>query len=152
MAVIDLTTLHMTWDGSLIDAGYNLWVQNVNAANSTLSELGPGDGTSTCDDVYYLFPGVWNFEFCVMAFNGNDYSGLSNCVILPSPASGYTPAATCAPLPPHCPASAAPSEGSPAPTIRQTGGPTGVPIDWITTITSVEPGGATTTFVATLGT
>jgi lysophospholipase L1-like esterase len=174
---IDLTSLHMTWTGSSIDAGYNLWSRYINGG-SALSMGGGNDGT--CVDYYFLFPGIWTYEFCVSAYNGNAESGLSNCAIVPSPSPGFNPAPTCAAAPLHCPIPAAGSEGSPAPTTRQTGGPTGTPIGsggsggvtvvtvtttgsdgqsttyvatlGITTVTTTEPNGQSTTYVATLGT
>jgi hypothetical protein len=141
----------MTWTGSSMDAGYNLWSRYINGG-SALSMGGGNDGT--CVDYYFLFPGIWTYEFCVSAYNGNAESGISNCAIVPSPSPGFNPAPTCAAAPLHCPIPAAGSEGSPAPTTRQTGGPTGTPIGGyvgspVTTITTTDSNGLSTTYVAT---
>ncbi|WP_328362806.1 hypothetical protein OG800_29215 [Streptomyces sp. NBC_00445] len=41
------------------------------------------DGTS--HGVGFLFPGTWNYEFCVTAFNGSAESSRSECVVAPRP-------------------------------------------------------------------
>ncbi|OBT62590.1 hypothetical protein VE03_08511 [Pseudogymnoascus sp. 23342-1-I1] len=51
----DPTTIHMTWDGSAIAAGYQLWFRNVNEGN-TFSKSHTVD--VTCADIGLLFPGT----------------------------------------------------------------------------------------------
>jgi len=78
---VDPTTVQLAWSGSAQAAGYRVSVRNIN--DSTVSyeiSSGPSHG------IAFLFPGVWNYEFCVTAFNGDAQSGRSNCVIAPRPA------------------------------------------------------------------
>jgi hypothetical protein len=79
----DGTTVQLAWTGSPQAAGYRIWVRNItNGEQSHADEnivAGPNYG------VAYLFPGVWNYEFCVTAINGAAESGKSNCVIAPHP-------------------------------------------------------------------
>lgn len=80
----DSTTISMAWCGSPEAAGYRRWSRNINTAGSVLS---PDNSSSTATnwDVGWLFPGVWNYEFCISAFNGELESPLSTCVTCPQP-------------------------------------------------------------------
>ncbi|CZR68450.1 uncharacterized protein PAC_18349 [Phialocephala subalpina] len=81
---VDATTIQMAWCGSPAAAGYRFWHRNINDATSVLF----ADNSSTSDTHYgvaYLIPGVWNYEFCISAYNGQLESGLSTCVTSPQP-------------------------------------------------------------------
>lgn len=81
----DPTTVQLTWTGSEQAAGYRVWTRNINnGSQSTAGEQPVGTTTST--GVAYLYPGTWNYEFCVTAINGAAESGKSNCVVAPRPA------------------------------------------------------------------
>lgn len=80
---IDSTTVDLSWQGSPKAAGYRVWGRYV-----------PEGGPFTVDEyvtystsrrISFLFPGYWNFEFCVTAINGDLESGKSNCVRDPNP-------------------------------------------------------------------
>src|SRR6187402_2531804 len=91
----------LTWSGSDSAGGYHLWSRNVNQAGSQF-KLAGNISRSTCADVNWLFPGVWNYEWCLSAFNGNEESVKGPAVLAPSPAKGVTqgsPGPTCAPAP-----------------------------------------------------
>ena len=83
---IDATTISLAWCGDPNAFGYSLWSRNINN-NSDYLKLTDTAGTTeaTTYGVAFLFPGVWNFEFCVSSFNGDSMSGQSNCVVAPSP-------------------------------------------------------------------
>ncbi|RAL11188.1 uncharacterized protein BO97DRAFT_347859, partial [Aspergillus homomorphus CBS 101889] len=98
----DPTTIHMTWGKSANAAGYRLWNRNVHAAGSVLTALNATVET-TCSDQYYLFPGTWNYEWCVSAFNGDLESPKGSCVVAPSPAAGGGAIQTCPAPAPWCP-------------------------------------------------
>lgn len=77
---LDPTTIKMDWCGSPLAAAYQFWSRNINTAGSILTS----DNTTvsaTTQDWYFLYPGVWNYEFCVSAVNGDLESGLSNFVV-----------------------------------------------------------------------
>ncbi|MFF5176141.1 fibronectin type III domain-containing protein [Micromonospora sp. NPDC000089] len=78
---VDPTTVQLTWDGSAQAAGYRVAVRNINGGAVTYEE-----SAGTSHGIAFLFPGVWNYEFCVTAVNGDAQSGRSNCVIAPRPA------------------------------------------------------------------
>ncbi|KAF2671363.1 hypothetical protein BT63DRAFT_370985, partial [Microthyrium microscopicum] len=82
------TTVALTWCGSPDAAGYTIWQRSVNNASDVLAYTGNyGYSTATSAEVYFLFPGVWNFMFCVTGYNGDQASGHSRCVIAPSPSA-----------------------------------------------------------------
>ncbi|GAB1207477.1 hypothetical protein APSETT445_006197 [Aspergillus pseudonomiae] len=98
----DPTTVHMTWGKSANAAGYRLWNRNVHDSTSVLTAQN-GTVETTCSDQYFLFPGTWNYEWCVSAFNGDLESERGACVLAPSPTAGGNAAQTCPPPPAWCP-------------------------------------------------
>ncbi|GFG10280.1 contactin [Aspergillus udagawae] len=98
----DPTTAHLTWDSLSAAAGYRLWSRNVNAAGSKLEALNY-TVEAACSDQFYLFPGTWNYEWCVSAFNGNAESAKGKCVLAPSPDKDGGTAPTCPLAPQWCP-------------------------------------------------
>ncbi|MFF7731178.1 fibronectin type III domain-containing protein [Streptomyces sp. NPDC008001] len=89
----DATTVQLSWNGSDQAAGYRIWVRNVNDGSASKADETIVNETSR--GIAYLFPGVWNYEFCVTAINGEAESGKSNCVIAPRPsAKASTPVPT----------------------------------------------------------
>ncbi|KAE8167238.1 hypothetical protein BDV40DRAFT_284981 [Aspergillus tamarii] len=98
----DQTTVHLTWDSLSAAAGCRLWLRNVNATGSKLEALNY-TVEAACSDQYYLFPGTWNYEWCVSAFNGNAESAKGKCVLAPSPGEDGGAAPTCPPAPQWCP-------------------------------------------------
>ncbi|WPG99684.1 Esterase, SGNH hydrolase-type [Acrodontium crateriforme] len=91
----DATTAHLTWDPVANAAGYHVYTRNT-ANASDVSTLQPWTQDEPCADDGWLFPGVWNYEFCIQAFNGDQVGPKGNCVIAPSPTSGVV-AASCSP-------------------------------------------------------
>ena len=77
---IDDTTIQMDWCGSHEAAGYHFWSRNINVEGSVLL-VENSSITGTSVRKWFLYPGVWNYEFCVSAFNGELESDLSNCVV-----------------------------------------------------------------------
>ncbi|KAH7349089.1 fibronectin type III domain-containing protein [Pyrenochaeta sp. MPI-SDFR-AT-0127] len=65
----DGTTVILNFDGSANAANYRAWTRNINNASdfskADLSVVG-----QPCLGIAFLFPGVWNYEFCVTAMNG----------------------------------------------------------------------------------
>lgn len=101
----DPTTVQLTWAGSRQAAGYRVWVRNINSDSPSKADEYVTNETSR--GIAYLFPGVWNYEFCVTAVNGEAESGKSNCVIAPRPPSkGAAAASPTAPKKPGNPLSA----------------------------------------------
>jgi hypothetical protein len=83
VSIIDGTTAKVDWSGVPNAAGYNVYTRNT-LDGSVLTHGDPTYGLS--QGVYFMYPGVWYFEFCVSAFNGDAESGLSNCIIPDRPA------------------------------------------------------------------
>lgn len=80
----DPTTIQLDWCGSPAAVGYHFWHRRSDIAGSVLQT----DESYTAQTTYgvaYLIPGVWNYEFCVSAFNGNLESGLSACLTAAQP-------------------------------------------------------------------
>lgn len=77
---LDATTVQIDWCGSPKAAGYYFWSRNINTQSAPVKTNGSSTSQTTSNWAY-LFPGVWNYEFCVSAYNGELESGLSNCVV-----------------------------------------------------------------------
>lgn len=76
---VDAVTVQLRWTGSPSAFGYRFWVRNINDGSASKADESYSD--VPCYGVTYLIPGVWNYEFCVSAFNGNDESARGNCVV-----------------------------------------------------------------------
>jgi hypothetical protein len=80
---VDATTATVSWTASPTATGYRIWTRNIN--DGSVSK--PGDVTDqTSGGFAYMIPGVWNFEFCVTAVNGDLESPKSQCKVAPRPA------------------------------------------------------------------
>ncbi|KAH7030560.1 fibronectin type III domain-containing protein, partial [Microdochium trichocladiopsis] len=77
----DGVTVRINFDAVPGAAGYQLYTRNVNQAGSVLV-ADPFSRRSNCYGVTFLFPGAWNFEYCLMAYNGNLESDMS-CIMGP---------------------------------------------------------------------
>jgi hypothetical protein len=77
---LEPTTVQLTWTGSASAVRYVIYVRSV----QDNTRFGAGSPvTGTWHGVGFLFPGTWNFEFCVAAFNGNFETAHSARVIPP---------------------------------------------------------------------
>ncbi|WP_124278880.1 fibronectin type III domain-containing protein [Streptomyces sp. ADI93-02] len=85
VTTVDPTTVELDWNGAKSAAGYRLWVSNIKDGGTTPPKADENIIEDTHYGVGFLFPGVWNYEFCVTAVNGSLESGKSNCVIPPHP-------------------------------------------------------------------
>ncbi|KAI7970319.1 hypothetical protein EIK77_005460 [Talaromyces pinophilus] len=83
----DPTTVTITWDASVYTASYSIYVRSVR--DNTAFQLG-GTTTDTTVSWAYLFPGTWNFEFCVAAVNGELQSMYTDACVIPPVYSGYS--------------------------------------------------------------
>ncbi|WP_107452655.1 fibronectin type III domain-containing protein [Streptomyces sp. TLI_053] len=83
IASVDPTTVQLNWQGSPEAAGYRVWVRNV----SDHSPVSPEPYVTDTPDhrIAFLFPGNWNYEFCVTAINGASESARTPCVSVPLP-------------------------------------------------------------------
>ncbi|KPC80690.1 MULTISPECIES: fibronectin type III domain-containing protein [Streptomyces] len=85
VTTVDPTTVELDWNGAKSAAGYQLWVSNIKDGGTTPPEADENIIEDTLYGVGFLFPGVWNFQFCVTAVNGSLESDKFNCVIPPHP-------------------------------------------------------------------
>ncbi|KAL5344058.1 fibronectin type III domain protein [Aspergillus crustosus] len=77
---LDATSVRLTWNKATGASGYRLFTRSV----KDNTELKPGGTTTdTSYEVYMLFPGTWNYEFCIAAYNGNLETAPISCVIPP---------------------------------------------------------------------
>ncbi|KAF5254019.1 hypothetical protein FANTH_1201 [Fusarium anthophilum] len=154
----DPTTVHITWTGSDSAGGYHVWNRNVNEKDSKFAIVANVTG-STCLDDFLLFPGTWNYEWCVSAYNGNEESQQGPAKLAPSVASGNkdSPGPTCPAAVAWCPGgggvSVPPGQSGTLPpttviqtvttngtTLTITSLPTSTDDDVTSTITTVPPG------------
>ncbi|KAL4732971.1 hypothetical protein BDV11DRAFT_214583 [Aspergillus similis] len=75
----DATTVQLSWNPSEGVTGYAIYVR---AKDKTAFNV-DGTTTGTTYGVAFLFPGTWNFEFCIASYNGNLESPHSSCIIPP---------------------------------------------------------------------
>ncbi|KAM7206560.1 hypothetical protein V8F20_002686 [Naviculisporaceae sp. PSN 640] len=76
---LDPTTVMVEWSASASASGYQVNVYTMN-----WTPHGEAIVSGTSHGIGFLFPGTWNYRFCVSAFNGNlQSSTTSNCVIPP---------------------------------------------------------------------
>ncbi|MFE0771555.1 fibronectin type III domain-containing protein [Streptomyces sp. NPDC058861] len=80
---VDPTTVQLEWKGSREAAGYRVWVRNATEGGAFRTDEYISETTDR--GIAFLFPGYWNFEFCVSAVNGAAESPRSRCVSLPGP-------------------------------------------------------------------
>ncbi|MEV6871516.1 GDSL-type esterase/lipase family protein [Amycolatopsis sp. NPDC051128] len=92
VTTVDPTTVQLDWNGSAAAAGYRLWTSRILEGGGTLPAADETIIDGTHYGVGFLFPGVWNYRFCVTAVNGAYESGMSNCVVPQRPA-GSAPSA-----------------------------------------------------------
>jgi hypothetical protein len=81
---LDKTTIRLSWSASDNAAGYRVWLRNFEEGGNL--EADPyGSTKETTKEIYFLYPGTWNFEFCVSAYNGNLESPRTMVVKGPKP-------------------------------------------------------------------
>ena len=117
----------ITWEGSEKAGGYRVWTRNINQAGTKL-DIVANVTEQTCNEQYFLFPGVWNYAFAVSAFNGEDESDQGAEVAAPSPSSTEPNDFKCPPKESWCPRGVSVSvppggTGAPGPTTTSGGGP-----------------------------
>jgi hypothetical protein len=76
----DPTTVELRWNAVANAAGYAIYQRSVKD-NTGFHPY--GTTTATTLGAAFLFPGTWNFEFCVAAYNGNLETAHTACVIPP---------------------------------------------------------------------
>lgn len=82
----DATTVELSWEPSDA-ASYRILHRNIHDNGVYTKDNGTVMGTT--HGIAFLFPGTWNYEFCVSGVNGKyESAGMSNCVI-PEKMPGY---------------------------------------------------------------
>ncbi|KAG8630262.1 hypothetical protein KVT40_001881 [Elsinoe batatas] len=80
----DATTVELGWAAVAGASGYKVYLRNINDGSAYSTDGGVIQGTS--HGIAFLFPGVWNFEFCVSALVGSLESARSPCIVAQRPA------------------------------------------------------------------
>jgi hypothetical protein len=98
---IDDTTIDLRWSGHWDAAGYTIWICHVPRSNADDSDnvrsrpqrfcavtpnIQLADSTSQRRLLYNLEPSVWDLQFAVSSYNGNDESELSEWMDASQPA------------------------------------------------------------------
>ncbi|KAG7132111.1 NLP effector protein 10 like [Verticillium longisporum] len=78
----DPTTVLLSWPHTTNFASYRVWFRN-HKTNEAFRTDEYSIATDNSHTVAFLFPGTWNYEFYVVAMNGNIEGGRSNTVIPP---------------------------------------------------------------------
>lgn len=78
----DATTILLNWDPATGDAaGYAIYYRSIREGAETEQELA-GTTTLVTYGIGFLYPGTWNYEFCVSAYDGNLESS-KECIVPP---------------------------------------------------------------------
>ncbi|KAF2219737.1 SGNH hydrolase-type esterase domain-containing protein [Elsinoe ampelina] len=80
----DATTVDLGWAAVTGASGYKVYLRNINDGSAYSTDGGVIQGTS--HGMAFLFPGVWNFEFCVSTLVGSAESAKSPCIAAQRPA------------------------------------------------------------------
>jgi lysophospholipase L1-like esterase len=91
ISVVDRTTAELRWRGDAAAAGYRVWARGIGqlARSFKQRELSDVRVANAADSLVgkalltNLYPSVWDFEYAVSAYNGNDESDLSQWIIAP---------------------------------------------------------------------
>lgn len=77
---VDPTTVTLSWSAATNAVGYSIWVRSIRDDTEFRID---GTTTDTSWTVAFLFPGTWNYEFCVAGYNGNLETDHDVCVTPP---------------------------------------------------------------------
>lgn len=88
---LDFSTVQLSWPEVSGAAGYDLWIQSSRARLGLLTKLSPLQHPIVHDEesktlkatLYNMLPSVWDWEYAVRVYNGDDPSGLSAWVTPP---------------------------------------------------------------------
>ncbi|KAK0649622.1 carbohydrate esterase family 3 protein, partial [Cercophora newfieldiana] len=94
ISVIDKTTAELRWRGDPAAAGYRVWARGIERLARSFKERElshvPATAAATKSEslvgkvlLTNLYPSVWDFEYAVSAYNGNDESDISQWIIAP---------------------------------------------------------------------
>ena len=84
---IDDTMVQLDWTGHESAAGYRVWIRDkLNNGEWKSEEY--GTTIETTYQIFFLFPGVWNFQFQVSSYNGDLESARTEVKSLQSPPPG----------------------------------------------------------------
>ncbi|OAA54586.1 Fibronectin type III domain protein [Niveomyces insectorum RCEF 264] len=82
---IDATTLQFNWPAVGSAAGYTIYMRSLITDFQVI-----GTTTDTSQVVGFLYPGIWNYEFCIGSYNGNYESSYGNACVTPPICCGYS--------------------------------------------------------------
>lgn len=99
-------TVMITWDDDPNAYQWGLYTHAIDNPDAPY-DLQPSFYQTPCGTIGWLYPGAWNYEYCVVAYNGNYSSAMSECVVGPTEIS---PSFT-------CPVAPTPPENNPNPTV-----------------------------------
>ncbi|KAL1835120.1 hypothetical protein VTK73DRAFT_6240 [Phialemonium thermophilum] len=104
-------TVQLTFDADPNAFAYGFFTRSLLEGDDALYVPGGYTSDVPCIGVTFLVPGAWNYEFCVVAYNGNYTSPMSECVRGPKEITSV----------PDCPAAVGPVGGpDPNPTVTWT--------------------------------
>lgn len=87
---VDATTVEINWGASAGASGYGVYVYPLqNSATNAAAEPEPAYTSDTTHSIALLFPGTWNYKFCVSAFNGNFESSATDVCVVPPVYPGF---------------------------------------------------------------
>ncbi|KAH8886665.1 hypothetical protein GQ53DRAFT_875336 [Thozetella sp. PMI_491] len=87
---VDATTVTLSWSSTPNAARYALYWVSIRNGGSPVTMTLVATTTDTSYGIGFLFPGTWNYQFCIAAYNGNLETAHTNCVI-PDVYPGYSP-------------------------------------------------------------
>ncbi|KFY69383.1 hypothetical protein V496_00318 [Pseudogymnoascus sp. VKM F-4515 (FW-2607)] len=85
--VIDATSIELHWPATPNAVGYTIYMKSLITAGAGFQSV--GQTTELSQAIGFLFPGIWNYEFCIGSYNGDYQSSYGNACVIPPRCCGY---------------------------------------------------------------
>lgn len=87
VSVIDATSIELYWPAAANVAGYTIYMKSLITAGAGFQSV--GETTDLSQGIYFLFPGIWNYQFCIGSYNGDIQSAYGNACVTPPRCCGF---------------------------------------------------------------
>jgi lysophospholipase L1-like esterase len=85
--VIDATSITLNWPAADNAAGYTIYQKSLTTDDAVFESV--SQTTDLSVSLYYLFPGIWTYQFCIGSYNGDLQSGYGDACVTPPRCCGY---------------------------------------------------------------
>lgn len=85
--VIDATSIQLHWPAAANAVGYTIYMKSLTTAGASFQSV--GQTTDQSQGIYFLFPGIWTYQFCIGSYNGDLQSSYGNACVTPPRCCGF---------------------------------------------------------------